>query len=73
MKKLNINSIYQHFKGRKYKVIGIARHSETLEEMVIYEALYENPRGKIWVRPLEMFLEEVEVNGNKVPRFKLID
>jgi hypothetical protein len=73
MKKLNINSIYQHFRGRKYKVIGIARHSETLEEMVIYEALYENPRGKIWVRPLEMFLEEVEVNGNKVPRFKLID
>lgn len=59
---------YQHFKGNQYEVIGIANHSETLEELVIYRALYGN--HGFWVRPLKMFLEEVEVNGKKVPRFK---
>jgi len=63
---------YQHYKGHFYKVIGIAKHSETLEELVIYEALYENPDGKLWVRPLKMFLEKVEINGKKVPRFKFV-
>jgi len=41
--------------------------------MVVYEALYENPEGKLWVRPLKMFIEEVEVNGKKVPRFEYIE
>ena len=63
---------YQHYKGHFYKVIGIAKHSETLEELVIYEALYENPDGKLWVRPLKMFLEKVKINGKKVPRFKFL-
>jgi len=63
---------YQHYKGHFYKVIGIAKHSETLEELVIYEALYENPDGKLWVRPLKMFLEKVEIKGKKVPRFKFV-
>lgn len=63
---------YQHYKGHFYKVIGIAKHSETLEELVVYEALYENPDGKLWVRPLKMFLEKVEINGKKVPRFKFV-
>ena len=63
---------YKHYKGNFYNVIGIAKHSETLEELAVYEALYENPEGKLWVRPLKMFLEEVEVNGKKVPRFKYI-
>jgi len=63
---------YQHYKGHFYRVIGIARHGETLEELVIYEALYENPDGKLWVRPLKMFLEKVEINGKKVPRFKFV-
>ena len=61
---------YQHYRTRNfYKVLGIAKHSETLEELVVYEALYDNPEGQLWVRPKEIFLEDVEVNGQKVPRF----
>ncbi len=58
--------IYEHYKGKKYRVIGVAKHSETLEDMVVYEALYGNDLSKLWVRPLKMFLEEVEVNGKKL-------
>lgn len=61
---------YEHYKGKRYQVIGIAKHSETLEEMVVYRALYG--QGELWVRPLKMFLEEVEVNEKKIPRFKYI-
>ena len=61
---------YKHYKGKKYEVIGVAKHSETLEKMVAYKALY-GERG-LWVRPLKMFLEEVEMNGKKVPRFKYV-
>ena len=59
--------IYQHYKGNKYQVIGIAIHSETLEEMVVYKALYGE--RLTWVRPLKMFLETVEINGKIKPRF----
>ncbi|OGG93781.1 hypothetical protein A2609_00850 [Candidatus Kaiserbacteria bacterium RIFOXYD1_FULL_47_14] len=62
--------VYEHYKGKKYRVIGVAKHSETLEDMVVYEALYENKLSKLWTRPLAMFLEEVDVNGTRVPRFK---
>ena len=61
---------YEHYKGKQYKVLGIAKHSEILEEFVVYKALYDN--DELWVRPLKMFLEEVEVNGQKIPRFKYI-
>ena len=64
---------YEHYKGMRYKVHDVVRHSETLEELVFYECLYENELGKLWVRPKEMFLETVEVSGVTVPRFKLID
>jgi hypothetical protein len=88
--------IYEHFKPEhhRYRVLCVARHSETMEEFVIYQALYPNtkrgsapsahkelnPRygveiygdGQIWARPLNMFLEEVEIDGKKVPRFKYI-
>jgi hypothetical protein len=65
---------YKHSKtGNFYKVIGIAKHSETLEDLVVYECLYDNPKSKLWVRPKSMFLEEVEINGNKVPRFQFIE
>ena len=62
--------IYIHSKtGNLYKVHFIAKHSETLEEMVVYESLYDNKESKYWVRPLADFQKEVEINGKKVPRF----
>lgn len=61
---------YRHYKGREYEVVGVAKHSETLEELVIYRALY-GKRG-LWVRPLKIFMEKVAVDGKKVPRFKKI-
>ncbi|MBO5452424.1 MAG: DUF1653 domain-containing protein [Clostridia bacterium] len=59
--------IYKHFKGNSYEVLGVAKHSETLEEMVVYKALYGD--GDIWVRPLKMWDETVEYNGQMVKRF----
>lgn len=64
--------LYRHYKNKPYKIIGHARHSETLEEMTIYETRYDNEKGKIWVRPKDMFNETVEVNGEKTPRFREI-
>ncbi|HEY0908348.1 MAG TPA: DUF1653 domain-containing protein [Candidatus Paceibacterota bacterium] len=65
--------IYRHSKkGNEYRVIGTGKHTETLESMVVYEALYDNKESKIWVRPEEMFQEIVEVNGAKVPRFVFV-
>lgn len=61
---------YEHYKGNRYRVLGVAKHSETLEELVVYQALYGE--GNLWVRPLRMFLEEVEVNGEKKPRFRYV-
>ena len=61
---------YHHFKGNEYEVICVARHSETLEDMVVYKALYGE--GGIWVRPMKMWNETVEVNGNKISRFTYI-
>lgn len=61
--------IYQHFKGGKYQVLGVVKHSETLEEMVLYKHLDD---GALWVRPKTMFLETVEKQGRKLPRFKFI-
>lgn len=64
---------YQHSKtGNYYQVVGVAKHSEILEEVVVYEALYDNPTSKLWVRPLKMFQEKVEINGKKAPRFKFV-
>lgn len=64
--------LYYHYKNKPYKYIGLARHSETLEEMVIYETRYDNKNGKVWVRPKGMFFESVKINGKKIPRFKRI-
>lgn len=63
---------YRHYSGREYRVIAVAKHSETFEDVVVYEALYKNELGKYWVRPLAMFIEEVIVDGTSVPRFTLI-
>lgn len=58
---------YRHFKGNEYEVIGTARHSETLEELVVYRALYGD--GGLWVRPAAMWTETVEQDGYRGPRF----
>jgi hypothetical protein len=66
--------LYEHYKGKRYEVIGLARHSETKEELVVYKALYETEFGSdsLWVRPLKMFTENVHVNGKDVPRFRYV-
>ena len=66
------NGIYQHYKGNKYEVIGIAKHSETLEDLVVYRALYDNKVSQLWVRPLKMFTETIENDGNEIKRFEYI-
>ncbi|MCF7687001.1 MAG: DUF1653 domain-containing protein [Cephaloticoccus sp.] len=63
-----VPGLYRHYKGNDYRVIGLARHSETLEPMVVYDALY-GERGR-WVRPAGMFAETVEIDGRPVPRFE---
>ncbi len=65
--------IYEHYKGKRYRVLGVAKHSETLEDVVVYECLYENEKSKLWVRPLAMFNENVEVDGVVKPRFRLVE
>ncbi len=62
---------YRHFKGGLYEVVGFAKNSETLEDMVIYRALYDD--GEVWVRPLSMWCEVIEHNGERVLRFSPID
>jgi hypothetical protein len=66
----DVKGKYVHYKGNEYEVIGVAKHSETLEPMVVYKALYGD--GGLWVRPYGMFFETVEINGEKIPRFKKI-
>lgn len=62
--------IYRHYKGNLYKVLGVAKHSETLEDLVVYEPLYSSG---LWVRPLTMFTEKVKSEGLEIPRFELIE
>ena len=62
--------IYQHYKGNFYQVIGLSRHSETMEELVVYQSLYGD--FGLWVRPIAIFTGKVEINSEEVPRFKFI-
>ena len=64
--------IYKHYKGKNYQVVGVAKHSETLEKLVVYKALHNNKISKLWVRPKKMFLEKVKVEGKVTPRFKYL-
>jgi len=66
------NGKYRHYKGNEYEVIAMAKHSETLEDMVVYRALYQN--GEVWVRPAYMWNEDVTLaDGKVVKRFSLIE
>ena len=62
---------YRHYKGKEYQVLGCARHTETEEEFVVYQALY-GERG-LWIRPKAMFLETVQIGTTSVPRFILVE
>jgi cyclomaltodextrinase len=76
MKTLEIGAMYKHYKGNNYKAIGLARHSETLEELVVYCALYNHTKfgeNSLWARPKEMFLGNVIIDGKEVERFEKID
>ncbi|MEK6801796.1 MAG: DUF1653 domain-containing protein [Nitrospirota bacterium] len=62
---------YRHYKGNDYEVLGVARHSETEEEYVVYRQLYG--AGGLWIRPLGMFLESVTIGQTVVPRFRRLE
>ena len=64
-----VAGIYRHYKGQRYRVLGVAQHSETMESLVVYQALY-GERG-LWVRPTAMFCETVELDGEPIARFSL--
>lgn len=68
-KKISLG-VYRHYKGNLYEVIGVASHSETLEKLVVYRALYG--KKSLWVRPFDMFLENIDYEGTIIPRFKYI-
>lgn len=71
MKKVS-KGIYKHYKGGLYRVCSVAKHTETLKDMVIYECMYENPTSMIWVRPASMWSEKVAFEGKMVNRFTFI-
>ena len=65
---------YRHYKGKEYEVVGVARHSETLEEMVVYQALYNSEEfgdKSMWVRPKDMFSEKIKIGDREVERLKM--
>ncbi len=64
---IKIGKKYRHFKGNEYLILHLAKHSETMEPLVVYQALYGD--YGVWVRPLQIFLEQIEVNGIMVNRF----
>ena len=61
--------VYQHYKGHKYRILGVAKHSESLDELVVYRKL---DNDELWVRPIEMFVENVEADGQTISRFKYL-
>jgi hypothetical protein len=64
------SGIYRHYKNKNYKVIGCAKHTENGAEFVVYAAM--DGDGRLWVRPKQMFMEDVEVDGKRIPRFKFL-
>ncbi len=72
-KKIVKPGIYRHYKGNLYEVIGKVRHSETLEDLILYKALYKSEGENLWVRPEKMFFENIIVAGNPVQRFVFVE
>ena len=77
--KVIVGGVYEHYKKKapdglpaRYKVLALAKHSETLEDMIVYEAQYQNTLSKTWVRPAAMFAGVVSHDGRNIPRFRLI-
>jgi hypothetical protein len=66
-----VGGVYTHYKGKQYRVLGTCKHSETLEDLVYYECLYENDAGRYWVRPVDLFTGSLVVDGQERPRFAL--
>lgn len=66
-----VGGIYTHYKGKQYRVLGTCKHSETMEDLVYYECLYENELSRYWVRPLEMFRGTLVKDGKELARFAL--
>lgn len=64
--------LYKHYKGNVYEVIGVAKHSETLEELVVYKATYQKEGENLWVRPFAMFKEKIVIDGIEKKRFQKI-
>jgi hypothetical protein len=67
---LHVGDIFEHYRGNRYKIVAIARHTETLEEMVVYQAMQRD--RECWVRPLGMFLETISIDDEQRPRFKKV-
>ncbi len=66
-----MGGIYTHYKGKQYRILGTCKHSETMEDLVFYECLYENELSRFWVRPAEMFVGSLVVDGKEQARFAL--
>lgn len=74
MKEIKLGK-YKHYKGNEYEVIGFAKHTETLEDLIIYKPLYKSKileKNVTWARPKKIFLENVNINREEIPRFKYI-
>ena len=74
---VKVNELYEHYKGKRYKILAIARDSEDIEKhVVVYQGLYDSDEfgdNPVWARELNEFLEEVDLNGKKIKRFKLVE
>jgi len=69
IEQIKAGDIWRHYKNKDYRIITVSCNTEDLTWYVVYEALYDNAVSKIWHRPLEMFLETIEIDGTNVPRF----
>lgn len=75
LSKVPLGAIFRHYKGKEYKILHIGRHAEDLSLQVVYQSLYDSKEfgnRAIWIRPLKMFTEEVEIEGKRIPRFAFV-